>query len=286
MTDDFVQTGDNELDERQREINGVLPSDFLSYVRSSAESVGELVGAFPTFARLEDAFENVYRELRETEVCDINKPAIWYLYNMGLIVKTSENCFSIDLHHRRAAELAPFLDFALVTHNHGDHYTMPFLSAMDGKTIVQNFFENNVASHGNQCGFVTEDSREFNFGSIKVITGCCDHNPKLIRFTIPFEVHIGDFTLFHSGDCFNHRELHLRRQPDLWVLHPYCGMNPLLACREMALPPKRVVVAHLQELAHARDMWRWTYADGLKIKQSLMDAGYDAVMPLWGDRLM
>lgn len=289
MSADFELTGNVELDERQREINGVLPSDFLSYIKQSTESLGDLLEVFPTFARLESAFEGVYRELRETKVVDINKPAIWYIYNMGLIVKTAEKCFSIDLHHRRAHELAPLLDFALITHNHGDHYTMPFLSAMDevqGKTIIQNFFENSGAVHGNQCGFIKEEEHEFNFGSIKVITGCCDHNPKLVKFTIPFEIHIGDFTLFHSGDCFNHNQLHPTRQPDLWVLHPYCGMDPLKGCREMNHPPKRIVIAHLQELAHARDMWRWTFADGLRVKNSLIKAGYDAIMPLWGERLM
>ena len=92
--------------------------------------------------RLEDAFDKVRREVRGTTVGDI--PAVWMLYNMGVVVKTREAVFSIDLHHRRAAELAPLLDFALITHNHDDHWRQDFYQAMDraGKTVVSNFLAN------------------------------------------------------------------------------------------------------------------------------------------------
>ncbi len=85
--------------------------------------------------RLEDAFDKVRREVRGTTVGDV--PAVWMLYNMGVVVKTREAVFSIDLHHRRAAELAPLLDFALITHNHDDHWRQDFYRAMDraGKTV-------------------------------------------------------------------------------------------------------------------------------------------------------
>lgn len=49
--------------------------------------------------RLEDAFDKVRREVRGTTVGDV--PAVWMLYNMGVVVKTREAVFSIDLHHRR-----------------------------------------------------------------------------------------------------------------------------------------------------------------------------------------
>ena len=59
-------------------------------------------------------------------------PAVWSVYNMGYIVKTRRSLFSIDLVHRRDAEFAPLLDFALITHNHGDHWRKGFYGAVNG----------------------------------------------------------------------------------------------------------------------------------------------------------
>ena len=63
---------------------------------------------------------------------------------MGYIVKTREALFSVDLVHRRDVEFAPLLDFALVTHNHGDHWQKGFYQAMTkrGKVVVSNFLGN------------------------------------------------------------------------------------------------------------------------------------------------
>ena len=74
---------------------------------------------FVALERLEAAAEKVLREAREAAVHDV--PAVWSVYNMGYVVKTRESLFAIDLVHRRDAEFAPMLDFALVTHNHRDH---------------------------------------------------------------------------------------------------------------------------------------------------------------------
>ena len=95
---------------------------------------------------------------------------------------------------------------------------------------------------------------------------------------------IGNFTLYHSGDCYSHAKLHVLRQPDLWVLHPRCGMDPAKACAE-AIRPKKAVVAHLQELGHAKGGARWTYENGMSDCRRIEAAGFPAVMPLWGERL-
>jgi L-ascorbate metabolism protein UlaG (beta-lactamase superfamily) len=282
-------TGDAELDLRQAEIDAVTPKDFAEYcapgLALGADALKRAVSRLPALGRLEAAFDKVFREAKETVVTDVNRPAVWYLYNMGLVVKTPKTMFSIDLHHRRAEEFAPLLDFALITHNHRDHYTERFKDAMDGgerKTVVNNFFDNYGAKKDG--GYTREKSKTFNFGDVTVITGLCDHNSYLVDYTTPFEVHIGDFTLYHSGDCGNHAKLSPTRQPDLWVLHPFCGMNAAKGAEE-AVHPKKAVIAHLQELGHEKDRWRWTYRDGLRAKKKLEDAGFPAIMPLWGDRL-
>ena len=284
-------TGDAELDRRQSEIDAVAPGDFQRYLGAgtelSEEQLSSYVEKFPALGRLEAAFANVLREVKETVVTDIDHPAIWYVYNMGLVVKTPKSLFSIDLNHRRAEEFAPMLDFALITHNHDDHYTERFKVAMDRgqrKPVVNNFFDNYGVRDRRIGGYTRAGSKTFHFGDVTIITGLCDHNDYLIDYTTPFEVQIGSFTLFHSGDCCSHAKLHVSRRPDMWVFHPRCGMDPVAGCRE-AINPKLAVIAHLQEMGHAKNRYRWTYRDGLDIKARLEEAGFTARMPLWGERL-
>ena len=281
-----------ELDLRQREIDAITPDEFAAYWRPGIELAKDELDAatrrFPVLGRLEAAFEKVLREVKETVVTDIDHPAVWYVYNMGLIVKSPKKTFSIDLHHRRAEDMAPLLDFALITHNHNDHYTERFTHLMDRvqrKTVVNNFFSNyGVTDRMKFGGYTRAKSKTFHIGDVTVITGLCDHNPYLIDFTTPFEVQIGNFTLYHSGDCYSHAKLHVSRQPDLWVLHPRCGMDPAKACAE-TIRPKKAVVAHLQELGHAKGGARWTYKNGMSDCRRIEAAGFPAVMPLWGERL-
>ena len=284
-------TGNAELDLRQSEIDAVLPQDFKSYLGAgtglSEERLSSYVEKFPALGRLEAAFAKVLREVKETAVTDINHPAIWYVYNMGLVVKTPKSLFSIDLNHRRAEELAPMLDFALITHNHSDHYTERFKVAMDRgqhKPVVNNFFDNYGVFDRKFGGYTRAKSKTFRFGDVTVITGLCDHNDYLIDYTTPFEVQIGRFTLFHSGDCCSHAKLHVSRQPDMWVFHPYCGMDAAKGCVE-SIRPKLAVIAHLQEMGHAKGRYRWTYYDGLQQKAKIASVGFAARMPLWGERL-
>ena len=284
-------TGNQDLDVRQSEIDAIAPEDFMAYwmpgTQLEPERLSELVARFPVLGRLEVAFETVLHEAKNTVVADVDHPAIWYVYNMGLVVKTPKTMFSIDLHHRRAEEFAPLLDFALITHNHNDHYTERFKVAMDRgqrKPVVNNFFDNYGVRDRKYGGYTRAKSKTFQFGDVKIVTGLCDHNNYLIDYTTTFEVQIGNFTLFHSGDCCSHAKLHVSRPPDLWIFHPRCGMDVAQGCQE-AVRPKLAVIAHLQEMGHAKGRYRWTYRDGLDEKAKIETAGFAAKMPLWGERL-
>ena len=284
-------TGVADLDARQAEIDAITPREFADYWMPGTtlpqDLLAKSVADFPVLGRLEAAFAKVFREVKETVVADVDHPAVWYVYNMGLVVKTPKTLFSIDLHHRRAEEFAPILDFALITHNHNDHYTERFKVAMDRgqrKPVVNNFFDNYGVADRRFGGYTRAKSKTFQFGDVKVVTGLCDHNSYLIDYTTPFEVQVGAFTLYHSGDCCSHEKLRVSRQPDIWVFHPYCGMDAAKGCAE-AIHPKLAVIAHLQELGHAKGRYRWTYFDGLRQKARIEEAGFAARMPLWGERL-
>ena len=266
----------------QAEIDEVTPQDFKAYLDGEWDWFG--LARKTALQRLDDAFDKVLMEVKATVVTD--KPAIWLVYNMGVIVKTKETCFSIDLKHRRAPEIAPLLDFALITHNHGDHFTEGFYKAMNGagKTVISNFKDNYAAHFENNAGGYTRAVKAFKLKDVEVRTTLTDHNGYLVDFTTAFEVKVGDYVIYHSGDCANVEKLNPTVKPDLWVMHPYCGLK--VADGVAKFHPEMTVIAHLNELGHARDRWRWTWEQGLKAKAQAAEAGGKAIVPVWGERIV
>ena len=268
---------DGRYVELQAAIDATEAKTFGAYLMS-----GETKGN-KALAALETAFDRVLAEVKATTVTD-GRPAIWHVYNMGTVVKTREACFSIDLMHRRGHEFAPFLDFALITHNHDDHYTEPFYRAMDRahKTVITNF-KDNYGTRGTAAqGGYTRAEKTFKLKDVEVRTSLTDHNSYLVDFTTAFEIAVGGFTIYHTGDCANVAKLNPQRAcPDLWIVHPRCGMKPVDGYAKFQ--PKRTVIAHLCELGHTK--WRWTYKDGFDEAAKIRALGGEAVVPLWGDRI-
>ena len=114
------------------------------------------------------------------------------------------------------------------------------------KPVVNNFFDNYGILDRKFGGYTRAKSKTFRYGDVTIITGLCDHNNYLIDYTTTFEIRVGSFTLFHSGDCCDHTQLKVTRRPDFWMLHPFCGMDAAKGCVETVRPVK-AVIGHLQE---------------------------------------
>ena len=270
----------------QREIDEVSPAEYRKYLVG-----GET--AFPALKRLDEAFVRASSEARESRVED--RPAVWLVYNMGLLVKSRETFFSVDLCHRFAPTIVGELDFALITHNHDDHFTRAFFEAMDGrahKTVVNNFDCNYGAletpyrsgTPSEFGGGYTRGGKVFKFRDVEVRTSVSDHNAYLIGYNMPFEITVGGFTIFHTGDCCNVEQLNPSRSPDLWVVHPRNRLDPADGVRRFR--PRMTVVAHLNEFTHPVEKFRWSWDVGLQAKQDIEKAGGRAIVPAWGERIV
>ena len=244
---------------------------------------------FKALTALEFAFEKVLREAKETGVTG-DVPAIWSVYNMGYIVKTRESLFSIDLNHRRGTELAPLLDFALVTHNHGDHWRKDFYEAMtkQGKIVASNFLDNprfNEMKGGSPKGVGT-----YRIKDVEIKTSLIDHSdaPWGIDFTMAFEIKTGKWTLYHTGDSGRGTEPKLNTawgRPDLWLFFPGCGINTAKAVEK--INAKRIVFGHLWELGH-QQKHRGRLDEPL-VRRALAAARpivKDTSVAFWGDRIV
>ena len=270
---------EDPLDVWQRETDLVSSGTYGKYRRDgNTRSLASL-------EKLEKSFEKVFREAREVKVED--KPAVWSVYNMGYVVKTREALFSIDLVHRRAPELAPYLDFELVTHNHGDHFHQGLYQAMDGagKTVISNFLDNYGTRNWKKDGGYTRAVKTFKIKDVEIRTSLIDHNEYLIDFTTAFEIRYGEFILYHTGDSGRGTEPKLGTvwgKPDLWLFFPGCGIDVAAATRKVEA--KRIVFGHLWELGH-----RTGRLTTPMIRRALVNAepACKAVSAaLWGDRVL
>ena len=276
----------DDLDLWQKETDLVKADMYGEYMQD-----GDTRG-LKSLERLEMSFEKVFKEAAETAVGDV--PAVWSVYNMGYIVKTREALFSIDLVHRRAAEFAPRLDFALITHNHSDHWRHGFYRAMDAasKTVISNFLDNYGAADWRKGGADWKANggyirgvKEFKIKDVEIRTSLVDHNDYLIDFTTAFEIRVGNWILYHTGDCGRGSEGKLGTvwgRPDLWLFFPGCGIDVAKALNKVS--PKRVVLGPLWELGHS--VGRLTTPMVRRAFEKAKGAGVPALSAaLWGDRI-
>lgn len=284
-----VKPSDDELAAFQAGVDAVPAPAYQAFRAAGTEMPEEArraaFAAHPALRRYDEAIERVFAEAEAAVVAPGAPPAVWLVYNMGIVVKTPGSLFAVDLAHRQGARFAPALDFALVTHNHDDHWDRPFYDAMNGagKTVVSSFLDNYAAVRAGRPGGYARGPKTFALGDATVRATPSDHNRYLVDFTTAFEVSVGDWTLYHTGDSCNAGKLRPTRAPDLWVVHPRCGLDVAEGVR--AFGPRRVAICHLCELGHAPDRWRWTLADGREQAARAEAAGCPAVVPLWGERL-
>ena len=264
---------------------------FVQMIRGGTRIPDKVVAQFhqdnPPLKWLDESFDKVLKELQETKVPVGGKPAVWYVYNMGIVVKTPKCAFSIDLCHRKAPLLVPHLDFALVTHNHGDHYTDEFLGAMSrNKKPIRSSF---LLDWGNYSRLEKDEKQYFD---VLVKSTAADHNSRLPKAVTCFECHIGEegaekFVIFHSGDCC--RADHLQPSvphPDLFFGHCAIGLN-FKTAYQTTMPAKLMLPVHHQELGHLGGRWRCVgfHEEPAKILRELKEIGARAAMPVWGDRV-
>lgn len=250
--------------------------DFAEYAIADAQTAEKMRGKFAILRYFDDAFSKTAEWVKE------GKPRrgeveLKLVYNMGYVVKTPTLTFAIDLCHPRGAEIAEDLDFLLITHNHKDHLSQQLINTLkkNGKPIVQNYMDTPHYSAGN---------RNFKFGDATIITKCCDHNSRLERFVLTYEIDCGEsaggIRIFHTGDACDIKQVVSEREPDVFIPHLAVGLD-VPKCATQTVKPKNVLVSHILELGHDIGKWRWPISLGWGIGKKC--GGVPAYTPLWGE---
>jgi hypothetical protein len=280
------------LDEIQTQADLCPAPYFKTYLNSldaaceSLEQTNTILGCYRA------AFDRLSEEIQSEPVA-AGEAIIWMLYNMGYVVKTTSTCFGIDIYHRRAEQLAPFLDFLCITHNHQDHYNKELMQAMynANKPVLSNWFRK-------ESGYAYTSTRDtrYLFGDCTIQTAITDHNNTAEgrNFITVFRIDCGEtsghFTLLHTGDS-NYKPTqfaNVQGPVDLLIPRyaPNAGTeNNIIGPEPGQIQPAYILLSHILELSHdGIEGSRWPLSMALE-RASQLNSPHTCV-PLWGEKLV
>ena len=267
----------------QEACDEISPDDFLKYCASWQEDDDALAfeEKHPALCYLQKATVNALDDIRKTKV--EQGVAIWYIYNMGYVFKTSESCFGIDIKTSKIEILAEMLDFLLITHEHQDHSSADLIDAMiiAQKPVVTRWKEGTT---------IVNEASEFNFGDCRVKVDIGDHHydePNGQDDMLMFQVDCGKpgnkYTIYHSGDGSNYLKMTPDRKIDLFIVHVDVGMSVEDAIHY--LRPQMTFVSHVMELSHSPnppDAWRWSFDYAFERVKNIPEN--QTTVLTWGER--
>ena len=275
------------LNKFQTHSNNLNLTTFNDYLKSSNDNSIDMEHTIPILYSYRDGFDKVIDGLKNTEVKN-GTTAVWLLYNMGFVVKTPSGSYGVDIDHRWAELLEPYLDFLCVTHNHGDHYNTKLMDAMNkkGKPVLSNFYTKD-AKH------LSKVPASYNIGNFKIKTDISDHlaDPALPNFVTVFRIEggadSGNFSMLHCGDSgFNPLHFTKVQGPVNMVVLRWGAAreNNILGTGSGKVKPNYAVLSHLIELRHE------PYPKGqASITQTLIHlpnvACENTIMPFWGEKM-
>lgn len=260
---------------------------FKEYLLKTDEVAEEMEHTEPILYAYREAFDKVLYEVKNTKVKQ-GSTLVWMLYNMGFVVKTPSGCFGIDIDHRLAEQLEPYLDFLIITHNHGDHQNAKLIEAMSkqGKPVLSNF-------HKESGVYLSTTATSYKIGNFSIRTDISDHllSPKLPDFVTLFRIECGEdsgnFSMLHCGDSgFNpERFKNVEGPVNMLVLRWGAPReNNILGTGQGQVQPDYAVLSHLIELRHK------PYPHGqASITQTLKHLPNvkceNTILPFWGEKL-
>ncbi len=260
---------------------------FKEYFEKPEEEAVIMEDTIPMLYIYREGFDKVLHEVKNSKV-EQGSTLIWLLYNMGFVVKTPSGCFGIDIDHRLANQLEPYLDFLLITHNHRDHYDPKLMEMMNnnGKPIVSNFYEKDKE-------YLSTTPTSYKIGNFTIRTDMSDHltNPKLPDFVTLFRIDCGedsgDFSMLHCGDSGFNPAHFTNVQGTVGMVVLRWGApreNNILGTGEGQVKTNYAILSHLIELRHRP--YPHGQASISKTLEHLPNVQCEnTILPFWGEKL-
>lgn len=257
-------------------------NNYLKSLDAAAENTEKYTPALTCYRA---SFDRILEEIKATQV-ERGTTVMWNLYNMGYIVKTSNGSLGIDICHRYAEKLEPYLDFLCITHNHSDHYNTELINKMfeNNKPVISNYLKST------DYPYTTKSTKTFTISGFTVTTNITDHNSSLKNFVTTFQIDCGsdggNLVFMHVGDSnYKPEQYNIIKPVDILIAR--YAPNALSENNVIGsvVTPKYVFLSHILELSHAGvDESRWPIAMGLE-RASKINCD-NTLLPFWGERLV
>ena len=276
------------LNKFQTYSDNLAHTTFKEYLTSPEQTSVSMEHTIPMLYCYRDAFDKVLDEVKNTNVKK-GTTLVWMLYNMGFVVKTPSGCFGIDIDHRWAEQLEPYLDFLCVTHDHTDHQNTKLMEAMNkhGKPILSNFYKKDEK-------YVSTAAASYKIGDFTIHTDISDHlaDPKLPDFVTLFRIGCGEdagsFSILHCGDSgFNPIRFTNVQGPVNMVVLRYGASreNNILGTGKGQVKPDYAVLSHLIELRH-RPWPNGQASIPIALNNLPTVECENTILPFWGEKLI
>jgi hypothetical protein len=250
------------------------------YLTGTEQKSVDMENSIPVLYFYRDAFDTVLKEL-QTKEAPKDSVIIWSLYNMGIIVRTPSGCYGIDVNHRWAERLEPYLDFICVTHNHNDH-TSTLMSVMKskGKPVLSNFFKDDAR----YCSTVPFN---YKIGNFSIRTDITDHDATLPNFVSVFRIESDGFSILHCGDSnFNPGQyINTIGKVNLLIFFNTESVDGNQIIAPNLITPDYVALSHFVELRHKVYVSpkRYSLISGLNAISTINCK--NTILPLWGEKM-
>ena len=287
---------DNEEMVLNDKINLISPEDtsekrieLLKQVDDFAKKSIDGKGFSPEiYALIKIRLDQALKEIPQTQVPK-GKIKIWYLYNMGVIVKSSEKTVAFDLAgtyvYSQMAEFAKFIDVLFITHFHNDHFDKNVVeqaiksgatvAVPDEKVRVEDigFIKDSngenimdiLSGHGsvnfNNLFIAIKPQEKTVIKGIEVVAYPANHiglgeDPAIAPFPLDwYEINLPGITLLHMGDgtSFDQKTNFINKNIDVFITH---NMDPKTNDSLMKIVPnaKTILPLHILELGHGTDI--------------------------------
>lgn len=263
-------------------------STFKEYLDASEEKAVSMERTIPILYIYREAFDKVLYEVQNTKVKK-GSAVIWLLYNMGFVVKTPSGCFGIDINHRLANDLAPYLDFMCITHADGDHYDPKLLKSMsdNGKPIISNFYKESSE-------YMSKVASSYRVNNFTIRTDVADHlrNPKFPTYVKPIRIDCGEdsgnFSILTGGDSgFNPMHFKNVQGPVSATIIRWGAEveNSIFGTGEGQVQTNYAILSHLIELRH--ELYPNGQASISKTLEHLPNVKCEnTILPFWGEKLI
>ncbi len=234
---------------------------------------------------------NLALEIESAKVPE-GKIKVWYIYNMGVVAKTSKHTIAFDLSapyfSSSLGKIGDLADIILTSHEHADHYSVGVLSKAKKLVFPAGTYLAKVFDQ--EKTLELESGKETEIDGIKVTAFQTDHRGNK-DYSLPvawYLVEMDGFKLLHTGDgrdFKNPQERAFLESQSIDIMFVNTLVDPF---NIRDIKPKIAIPLHLHEIMHNREFLEKNRFDALlssysKKADSLR--GIKTYLLFWGENI-